>query len=170
MTKEEIENIKLKRKWPLKLSDFYNHYFFIIFPLAISYIGYIETKTGFKNNTENLKFSGLVILTIGILLTLFIMKRLYQNSIFESYQIEKLDNSRVEEALKKTNLKDIKFYKSGYFIAKTKISAFSWGEEITIIVDEGQLLINSKPNSFQPITILKDRENIKKVVEYLTVR
>ena len=60
MTEEELENIKQKRKWPITFSDFFKNYFFLIFPFAIVFIGYFQTKTGFEKNIENLKLSGFV--------------------------------------------------------------------------------------------------------------
>jgi hypothetical protein len=70
-------------------------------------------------------------------------------------------------------LNNAKFYKLGYFQATTKISWFSWGELITIIPDNNKILINSRPTgsafSFQPITIFKDRNNIKKIISELTI-
>lgn len=53
----------------------------------------------------------------------------------------------------------------GIIIVHTNWSGFSWGEQITLVVDEYSVLINSRPDddARQPITIIKDRQNIKKL-------
>jgi hypothetical protein len=57
----------------------------------------------------------------------------------------------------------------GLIEAKTKLTGFSWGEVITIIQDENKYLINSRPGGTnQPVTIYKDRKNIKKIRNILT--
>jgi len=168
MTNKELEDIKRTKKWPTKFSDFYSRFFFILFPLAILAIGYIMLNSSFKNSIEELRIPAFVVTTIGIFLTLFTGKRLWQNQTFESFEVEDLTFEKLDKAIKKANFETTNFYKSGYFIAKTKTSWFSWGEEITIIQDGNRILVNSRPTvsafSFQPITILKDRRNIKKII------
>lgn len=171
MTIEQLEEIKRTKKWPTKLSDFYSRYFFILFPLAILIIGCVMLNSSFKNNVQELRIPSFVITTTGILLTIFIGKRLWQNQTFESFEVEDLTFEKLDKAIKQANFESSKFYKSGYFAAKTKTSWFSWGEEITMIQDGNRILVNSRPTgsafSFQPITILKDRKNIKKVINEL---
>lgn len=108
---------------------------------------------------------------LGVLFTLFIVKRLYQNQIFKNYHISELTNDKIECALKQLNLKNIQFHELGYIQAKTKKSWFSWGEVITIIPDNEKLLINSQPTgskfSYQPITFVKDKKNINVIIREL---
>jgi hypothetical protein len=168
MTKEEFENIKKNKRWTLTFADFYSRYFFIIFPLGIVFIGSVMTFSGFKNNVTDLKIAAIIILTVGLFLTIFVVKRLYQNQVFDSFQINELTKDKVDFALKVTRLDNVKFHKLGYYTATTKVSWFSWGEQITIIIHDNELLINSRPTgssfSFQPITIFKDRQNIKTII------
>jgi len=172
MTKKELENIKKNKRWTVTFADFYSRYFFVLFPLAIVFIGLMAATSEFRNNVTDLKISAIIILTVGLFLTCFITKRLYQNQTFECYYISGLTNDKIEYALKKTNLSNAKFYKLGYFQATTNVSWFSWGELITIIPDNDKLFINSRPTgsafSFQPITIFKDRKNIKTIIKELT--
>ncbi len=172
MTKVELENIKKNKRWTVTFEDFYSRYFFIIFPLAIIFIGSAATISGFKNNVTDLKIAAIIILTIGVLLTIFVIRRLYQNQIFESFYIKDLTKEKVDFALKKSGLNNVKLYKRGYYSATTNVSWFSWGEQVTIIIKDNELLVNSRPTgssfSFQPITIFKDRNNIKIILNELT--
>lgn len=166
MTRKELEQIKLTKKWPFKFSDIYNHYFFIIFPLGITFVGVFTTLSAFESDLLDYKITSVVILMIGILLTFFIINRLYQNQTFYEYEIHGLSIAKIDTILKNTKFNHPKFYKTGYFQATTNVSGFSWGETITIIPDNEKLLINSRPNS-QPITIFKDKKNISRFIEDL---
>ena len=171
MTKEELENIKKNKRWTVTFADFYSRYFFILFPLAIVFIGSVMSISGFKNNVTDLKTAAIIILTIGFFLTVFVVKRLYQNQTFESFKVQELTTDKIDFALKYAKLNNVKYHRLGYYTAMTKTSWFSWGEEITIIMVDNELLINSRPTgsafSFQPITIFKDRQNIKTIINKL---
>ena len=172
MTKVELEKIKKNKRWTVTFEDFYSRYFIILFPLFFIFISSAVAVSGFKNNLTDLKFAALVIFIIGLFLTSFTAKRLYQNQVFELYYFSYLTSEKINSALKKSEFENVKYYKLGYFQATTKVSWFSWGELITIILDNDKLLINSRPTGsailFQPITIFKDRENITKVIDELT--
>lgn len=173
MTKVELEYIKKNRRWSITFEDFYSRFFFIIFPLVIVLIGFVMTLSGFKNNMTDLKIASIIIIIIGLLLSTFVIRRLYQNQVFVSFQIKDLTKEKVDFALKATRLDNVKFHKLGYYTATTNVSWFSWGEQITIIINDNELLINSRPTgssfSFQPVTILKDRKNIKSIIQELTI-
>jgi hypothetical protein len=122
----------------------------------------------------NLKITAILILSLGFFLTAFVIKRLYQNQIFYCFKDNDLTKEKVENALKNSGLKNINYYTLGYYSATTRNSWFSWGEEITVVIDNHILLINSKPTgnalSFQPITIFKDSQNIKKLIKELKIQ
>ena len=165
MTTQELEKIKLTKRWPIKFSDFYSYYFFIILPFSVLAIGFIMLKLRLKNNFEEIIIPSLIIV-IGILLTFFTVKRLWQNQTFELIEIENLTQEKIEKAIRKANFESTKFEKFGFLTITTKTSLFSWGEEITIIHDHNKIFINSRPYA-QPITILKDRNNIKNIINNL---
>ncbi len=171
MTKTELENIKITKRWKVTFADFYSRYFFVLFPLGIVYAGLTMTKSGFNNRGTDSRIESIIILIIGLFLTVFVVKRLYQNQMFSCFRVQGLTRDKVELALKNTKLRDIKYHRLGYFTAMTNKSWFSWGEQITIIIDADDVLINSRPTgsvlSFQPITIFKDRQNIKTIVSAL---
>jgi hypothetical protein len=171
MTLKELENIKKNKQWTVTFADFYSRYFFILFPLAIVFIGAVMTISGFQKNVTDLKIAAIIILSIGLFLTVFFVRRLYQNQVFDRFQVKYLTKEKVDFALKSAGLNNVKFHTLGYYTASTNASWFSWGEQITIVIDENELLINSRPTgnsfSFQPITIFKDRQNIKTIINEL---
>jgi len=162
MTTKELEKIKLTKRWPIKLSDFYRYYFFILLPFSVLAIGFSILKSSFRNNVEELIIPSLIIM-LGIFLTFFTVKRLWQNQTFELIEIENLTQERIEKAIRKPNFESSKFDNFGYLTITTEESLFSWGEEITIIQDGNKFFINSRPYA-QSITIIKDRNNIKNII------
>src|SRR5690606_2779881 len=82
-----------------------------------------------------------------------------------------LNNEKIETALKNCSFEDYNYNKNGYYEVSTNVSWFSWGETITLIPIEKKILINSKPNGTkfkpQPITIFKDKKNIKRLINEL---
>jgi hypothetical protein len=145
MTIEDLENIKKNKRWTVTFADFYSRYFFILFPLAIVFIGVVMTISGLKKNVTDLKIAALIILSVGLFLTAFIVRRLYQNQVFDCFQFKDLTKEKVAFALKNAGLNNVNFHKLGYYTATTNASWFSWGEQITIIIDDNELLINSRP-------------------------
>lgn len=174
MNKVEFEFIKKNKRWSIKFADIYSKYFFIIFPFTLVIVGYSATIAGFKNNVTTLKFTAIIILSLGIFLTAFVIKRLYQNQVFSCIEINNLTKEKVKKALKNAGMKNMKYYQLGYFVATTGVSWFSWGEQITVIIDNHKLLINSRPTgsllTFQPITIFKDKQNIRNFIKELEIQ
>ncbi len=171
MTKEEFENIKENKRWTITSTDIYTRYFFIIFPITIVFIGSVMAFSGFNNDVIDLKIASIIILSFGLFLTVFVAIRLYQNQVFDSFQIEGLTKNKVDFALKTAMLDNVKFHKIGYYTATTNISWLSWGEQITIVINNNELLVNIRPTGgsfvFQPITIFKDRQIIKTIIREL---
>ncbi|MBF8965610.1 hypothetical protein I0P70_20330 [Pontibacter sp. FD36] len=166
MKKKDLERIKIKKRWPIRFSDFYKHYFFIIFPLGMFYVSFAALYSGIRNDVPDLKLAstGFIIISLGLLY--FIVRRLIQNHTFKKYIIDGVTIEDIKDALKKTGFNNPKYYKRGYLQCTTNISAFSWGEVITIIPVQNYVLINSRPNG-QPITIFKDKMNIKRFITEL---
>lgn len=169
MTKSELNTIINSERWPIKFIDFYRHYFYVLFPIGIIFIGTMMMYSGIGNNVTDLKITALIELGLGIFLLIFITKRLVQNQRFKNYKIQGVSTEIIRESIQKLNLKEFNYNeKIGYFSGITRTSLFSSGEKITIIMDRERLLINSRPimGPFlpQPITIFKDRKNIKKII------
>ncbi len=161
-----MEKIKDTERWPVEFSDFYRHYFFIIFPLGIFMLGPPVYYSGCVNADQGLKLFGVGIMLFGLLLLIFIIRRLVQNHVFEKYYVDGLTVQSMERAIGRAGFSNPTYYKKGYFQCTAGISAFSWGEVITIIPCKDYILINSKPQG-QPITIFKDRKNIGKLLAEL---
>jgi hypothetical protein len=166
MTKNELAKIKTSGRWPIKLSDFNRHYFFVVFPLGCAAIGAIELYSGFKFHHDDLKMPGTILLIIFVILSILVIKRLYQNQVFEKHQIPDASVENIKHVLKSLGFQNVRHHKPGYFVCTTRGSWFSWGEEITIVFDDNHILINSRPNS-QPITLQRDRKNIKIIMKAL---
>ncbi|HEX8023140.1 hypothetical protein [Mucilaginibacter sp.] len=166
MTKNELAKIKASGRWPVKISDFYRHYFFVVLPLGCTAVGAIELYSGFKFHHDDLKVPGTIQLIIFVILSILVVKRLYQNQVFEKHQVPDASVENIKHVLKSLGFRNVRHHKPGYFVCTTRVSWFSWGEEITIIFDDNDILINSRPNN-QPITILRDRKNIKIIMTAL---
>lgn len=166
MTKETvgfiIENGKFKRVF----QDYLN-YFFLVFPLVIACIGCatLSAYVRFKNN-GNLLLPAICITTFGLFGVYYVLKRLHANISFTSIPLnEDVDLDDFSEKLK-TVFKKAEIYPDKNLrtvVVVTRTSAFSWGERVTIIFGKGSILVNSQPCGTQPMTILKDSLNVKRV-------
>jgi hypothetical protein len=106
-----------------------------------------------------------LLIPFGIFSTFFVLNRLNDNVTFTSISPIADDNmDNVAEKLKQ-NFKlrkvdvdnDLK-----RIVALTKMTAFSWGEQLTLVFDKDCILVNSRPSGLrQPITILKDSKTLK---------
>ncbi|WP_131725531.1 MULTISPECIES: hypothetical protein [unclassified Chryseobacterium] len=119
-----------------------------------------------KNDAKNeLIFISFLMIFVGIILMYFTFKRLGENIKFlaiENYNNFNLVDlrSKLENNFKPTDLHFDE--KMGVIIINTQLTGFSWGEVITIILIGNKYLVNSRPNG-QPITLYKDRKNVKKI-------
>src|ERR1700744_5928182 len=167
--KETIEHIIATRRFPRTVDDNMN-YFFLIAPIAFTAIGssMMYNYVVFESGPEIL-IDSILIFSLGILFAFFILRRLSENITFTSITATSDDNiDSVSENLKqKFNLRSVDVDKDLNRIAAfTKTTAFSWGEQLTLVFDKDCIFINSRPSgSRQPFTILKDRRNIKKLEE-----
>ena len=107
----------------------------------------------------------------GAAFAFFILKRLNDNITFVTVSsVAKDDIDKVAERLNQQfKLQRVDVNKDlNRIIAFTKITAFSWGEQVTLVFDNDHILINCRPSGArQPLTIIKDRQNIKKLEQIL---
>jgi len=165
MTADELDEIKLKGRWPIRFSDFYNHYFFVVFPLFFILLGPGVLHAGVVNGENDLKTIAMVSIIGGIILLIVIIRKLIQNQTFENYEIKNLSADKIRAALKPLKFANIYYHEVGYFVLTTYVSWFSWGEEVTLIFDDNEIFINSRPR--QPITFGRDRKNIRIIIDAL---
>jgi hypothetical protein len=169
--KETIEHVLATGRFSRTFDDYSNYIFFVL-PLAFIAIGISMVYNYFKFD------SGLPILAIGFLFISlgaafagFILKRLNDNISFKTVSLPAgLDIDKVAALLRQNfKLRNMDIDKDlNSIVAFTKITAFSWGEQLTLVFDKEDILINSRPSgSRQPITIVKDRQNIRKIERML---
>lgn len=125
-------------------------------------------KSGIINNDNQLKTIGLISFVVSFLITLLILKKLYNNQFFKSYIIENLTVQKIETSLNKCEFENFSYYKNGYFEITTEISWFSWGGSITLIPNGNELLINYKSQGLNGVNLpyinLRDKKKLKKLI------
>jgi len=166
MTEELIESIKQKGSWPIKNSGIFGYIILLICQLPI----FLLLRSCIIDEVYDLKFVPYMAMIMVLFQLLFISVRLYQNKHFYSLSIPNLSEWQINAALKKTKFQNVEYNKLGYYTLYSAFHLYSWGEEITIILDNDRLLINSKPINatiFQSITIIKDRKNNKILIDEL---
>lgn len=171
MNKEEIDYIKANKRFKRTFKKYVDYIIFaFLFPFFFCFIGISMFYSFIKFNRDetDLLLGFLILNIIGLTLSFFVFKRLKQNETFEIIRNTKnLDLKEIENIIQSKFRINFIFgisnkYKSITLI--TKMTAFSWGEKITVIIDQDNLLVNSHPFSWrQPITITKDCKNTKKL-------
>jgi len=171
MDKKQIDFIKTNKRFQ-KDWDYYSNYFIFIFPLGIMFIGFSMIYSVIKFGNSDLLVFGLGFVIISIGFGIFTLQRLIDVLRFECVDMgfNKMEIDKLAQKIQgRFKIKSIVIDDKSQFIRiYTKWSAFSWGEEITLIFDNNQILINSRPTSIrQPVTIYKDRQNIKIIKELI---
>jgi uncharacterized membrane protein len=169
--KETIVHIITTEKSPRTFDD-YTNYFFLIAPLGFVVIGFSALYNSFRFASGlSILFFSIAFICSGILFLVFILTRLKDNITFKSISPASADSmDNVAEKLNQSfTLRKMDVNKKlGRIVAFTKITGFSWGEQITIIFDKDRVLVNSRPSGIrQPFTILKDRQNIRRLEQIL---
>ncbi len=171
--KETVEHIISTRKSPRTFDD-YTNYVILVAPLVFIAIGLSMIYNYFKFNSGlPILIVGVLLISFGIFLAFFVLKRLDDNITFRSIPDVAADdihsvaqklrqNFKLQRVLVNKDLKKI--------VAFTNTTGFSWGEQLTLVFEKDCILINSRPSgSRQPITIMKDRQNIKKLEQILSL-
>ena len=169
--KETIEHIIATGKFP-KTFDDYTNYIFLVAPMAFVAIGFTMMYNYFKfHSGAPVLIISVLFISFGILFAFFVLNRLRDNITFRSISAKAGDNMDIvaEKLNQRFKLRKIDVNKDlNRIVAFTKITAFSWGEQITLVFEKDCILINSRPSgSSQPLTIIKDRQNIKKLERIL---
>ena len=138
--------------------------FFIFFSIFIPF------KTGLKTDgsISQPSFISFVmfLFLIGSFLLMFTLFRLKSERKFNPIDFIDKQGDQLPKYIKDLGWIIIQ-KESNYIQANTKISWSSWGEIITIIIEENRILFNSRPNG-QPITFTKDRVNFNKFKDLIT--
>lgn len=109
-------------------------------------------------------------LSLGVILLVYSYRRIESERTFRKIEIQK-EISTSELCSLLTELEwSIEEVKSNYVIAETDWSAFSWGEEITVLLCDDYLLMNSRTTGSQPFTLGRDIYNYKRLREILELK
>jgi hypothetical protein len=174
MNKKQFNYILEKGKWKLTFFEYLNRYFIIVVPIAFIILG---THLLFdKSIISRISLSDFIslfpfwFLGLGVLLFIYSCHRIESERKFRRIEIQKeIETFELSSFLKELNW-SVQEVKSNIVVAETDWSAFSWGEEITIILCEGYLLINSRTTGSQPFTLGRDIYNYKKLKELLELK
>lgn len=170
--KEIVERVIENRQFPRTLGDHLN-FSILLFPLGCIAVGCFMIYLVITRQERDYFLPAVGLIIAGPFLLWFTLARLKDNIRFDSYPTGKnvADNiSLVMDALGDELWvnRALVYKECGLIEAQTGIPLFSWGEEISIICLEGEVLINSKP--YQPLPIFKDRRNLKKIKQALVRR
>lgn len=145
-----------------------------MFPLFLIFVGILLIILKLKPDMPlSIVVQGWMLIVFGISLWYFTAKRMKQRRCFDvlhlvhGYRLDDIekvlmDNFRIAHL--ETDAEN------QLIIALTQCSLLSWCEQITIVfLEEGDILINSRTvGNVQPVTIVKDRLNIKRLKALLT--
>jgi hypothetical protein len=168
--KEEVEQIKLRKKFARTFDDYISYVFFVA-PIGFIIIGYSMITNYFKfNNPVNILISGISIFAFGLTTVFFFFRKFNENIKFETISIS--PDMNIDVLADKLN---VEFGSCRLVINKTlqkielitNTSALSWGEQVTLLFDSDTILINSRPIGKQPFTIFQDKQNIRKIKKLL---
>jgi len=167
MTKEIVKQIK-KTKQFIRSFDDYMNYFIFVFPIGFIAIGITIMYSSIMSELDLITLLiSILPISIGIALAIFTQRRLNDTITFTTVPISSINDANDIVDVIKKNFKLSKIevdIELGVITAYTKLTFFSWGEKLTVIIDSKSLLINSRPTgSGQPLTIIKDKHNIKKL-------
>lgn len=166
MTDAQIAYIVANKKKKPTFSDFLD-YGIVFLPLCL-----IGASGVLIHSTSDITYLLLAIAFI-VLSILFIAKLfvgLKQNISYKSVctPLSKQGNYQIiVEIFQSDNYQTEQF--PNYIVCRTSISFFSWGEILTAIPLDKEILINSHP-LLQPITIWKDLQNIDRLEKQINKR
>lgn len=160
MKDEDIEFIEENRKWRFVWTDIFEWYFILIGPLCFIFFSFIISYFSLKRETDfSFLLTTIPIFLFGCVTFYLIFKRIESEREFKIISFEgqdlKFENYFTNIGWRLSSKTD------KIIIGRTKISWFSWGETITIILYDKELLFNSRPNG-QPFTINRDKINYRK--------
>lgn len=166
MKEEDLEFIKENHKWRFVWTDIFDRYFILIAPLFFIFLSFMISYFSISRYTD---LSFLLITTplflFGCFTFYIIIKRIERESQFKPIPFQR-QNLEFDTYFTKLDWR-LSLKTDKVIIGVTKISWLSWGETITIVLDNNQLLFNSRPQGRQSFTLNKDKVNYKKFCDAL---
>lgn len=176
---EEIAYIKEHHKSSKSFDDYMNYFAYIAaFPVLGG--GAVIMITSIRNEMISNKYKfvllGFFLLFFGLSMLYLVNKRLKENRMFVSLSwkgsFQEKKDTIINIASKTLRISHIEAFDDNEYVRlRTKASLTSWGEYVTIICSEKEILINSRPPASQFLTLYKDKQNINRLTtafeEYL---
>jgi len=165
MDEEDLKYIICNHKWRLRWSDVWNRYILMLFPGFLLFLSVaLPIGTGFAKSAI---IFALFILPFGVY---FFYE--YNKSILAQRRFYVIDSKACQMPLIEKCIQELgwKILSSNeqYLQAKTKTLWSSWGEIITIVFLENQILFNSHPN--MPTYIDRVYENFQALFDLLMAK
>ena len=173
MTQEQIEISLQAKKLKLPISDRFTHFLIVPFlaalPLTLIFLYLKDMMEGVQKDIS----SGEMILILIFIFLAFLFYRIQSNRL-KFREIEtNLPRHKLDVAIENVG-KQLEWHlmqaNNKCIIAKTRPSFFSgsWGEQITILFDNGKILANSicDPNRGSSVVSMgRNKENIERLFE-----
>ena len=167
MNDEDIEFIRQKYKWRFLWTDIFDKYFILIVPFFFIFLALMISYFALIRITDfTFLLVTIPIFLFGCLTFYFMFKRIENERKFRIIPFEK----QILDFEKNFSNLGWELYSKTekVIVGVTKISFFSWGETVTIILDNKELLFNSRPQGRQPFTFNRDKVNYKKFCNEIT--
>ncbi len=174
MSSEQLNYIIKNENWRFSASDYFDRYFIMAAPVSFLTIGIYALIYGGGINkisiSNSVSLFPIGIFFVGVLSFMFCYIRIEREKKFRRIELRRaLSLEELKDILNEIGWSVVNANEK-YTVAKTNISLFSWGEEVTLIQCDSYLLINSRPTGSQPFTFNRDSFNYSKLKEYLEIK
>jgi hypothetical protein len=173
MSDEDLKHILRRKSWPFRLSDVIDYYHILILPLTL--LLFTVPLFGSVSESEypllELAVSYLVVLA-GLSLTCFTLYRIRAEKKFHIIELTP-EIREAKQLLFRNQFEDLDWTliraNQRYLISKSRVSLTSWGETITLVIDNDRILFNSS-SSQRGLSMDTDQVNLSKFLSTLPVR
>ena len=171
MKEDDLIFISQNKRWPFGFDIITDYITIYILPsfIAVVALAFLFMKKDSSVVAGVIYVSSIFLLMIAYLLAKFLRKRMDAGISFFEIAKPMGGMDTIVQASESLNWQ-IEEFTNTYLIAHTRMTAFSWGETITIILNDHCMLFNSRP-TMQPLT-LNRREiiNLNKFMNSLNMR
>jgi len=172
MDQKYLKYIRDNQKWPAEWSDRLTQMIFSLIPLGISFIGLSMllgiVRFGFDHYSFQYILIAIIEILLGILSALLITRQIHNEQRFRALPLSGNSFVDLPNMINKIGWKNVEIKQSEVIECTSKISVFSWGESITLVkVNDNLILFNCRPLGIQPFTLRKDIRNYNKLNKIL---
>jgi hypothetical protein len=163
----DIAFIKEKHKWRIVWTDIFDRYFILTAPLWLVFLSFMISYFSINQDSDySFLLVTIPIFFFGCLTFYLVLNRIESERKFKPIKLQNDQAFDIEKCINQLGWR-LSSKNDKVVTLFTKISFFSWGETITIILDDNQLLFNSRPQGSQPFTFNRDKVNYKKLCNTL---